>query len=632
MELHLLGHPIEDVFVIRGHLLDHIGTGLKVRQQNFAQFAGAVVAHQLPIFPDTEGDAGEDLVVAAVVLLDAQAGELLVGEGDGGHLPGHDIHRLDGFCIRFPALDAGNLANLISAGNQLGKLHRAAGFRGAGVGPPALDVLDLHDNARQPFAGVAVLLHAKFAEGVVVKGQGGGLPLLHGHILSGIPAEKVEFRRNALIDRVVAGNQVGDGNHSVHRGEHPDSIAVGADHLKNRAVQQCQGAGLPLDDGQISGRCRCGRGVGSRRRSRVRGGSGRGDRIGVRRTGSSPGRDRVRLQGLPGVRVHHILLQGAIFASFLANRIKYGIIMDICRESHLHAPAGTSSRDKQFKLPAEVGPSGGIDRNPGDILVVHVGDPGASRDRAGVGEGHVYQLAVHPRLALQGVDLLEVIGTVDGDGVGFGLVWGEGDAGIFVHRPAHTVRIDFLRRRQDPLGRSLVRTAGIDLEVLNIPAGNQVAPEGHFSGVVRLLGTVQAQRVQGTVWVAAGDSAGDLGVCGLVVRQILDAAPGGDLLGHPGGVRVDAVGRDLLGGAVRSLVVVVGVGLGPGLTVDGEIVHLLAAVVDVHLAQGVRNVGRRQSGDGEDPQHREKRQEQCRDSSFHVVPPQICCKKKTVRS
>ena len=276
MKLHLLGHPIQEVLIVCGHLLDHISPGLEVCQQNFTQLACAVVAQDLAVLPDAEGDAGEDLVVAAVVLLDAQAGELLVGEGDGGHLPGHDIHRLDGFCIRFPALDAGNLANLISAGNQLGKLHRAAGFRGAGVGPPALDVLDLHDNARQPFAGVAVLLHAKFAEGVVVKGQGGGLPLLHGHILSGIPAEKVEFRRNALIDRVVAGNQVGDGNHSVHRGEHPDSIAVGADHLKNRAVQQCQGAGLPLDDGQISGRCRCGRGVGSRRRSRVRGGSGRG--------------------------------------------------------------------------------------------------------------------------------------------------------------------------------------------------------------------------------------------------------------------------------------------------------------------------------------------------------------------
>ena len=107
--------------------------------------------------------------------------------------------------------------------------------------------------------------------------------------------------------------------------------------------------------------------------------------------------------------------------------------------------------------------------------------------------------------------------------------------------------------------------------------------------------------------VAACYRSGDLGVAGFLVRKVLDAGPCGDALRHPGGIGVDAIRRDLLGGAVRGLVVVVGVGLFPSLAVDGEVVHLLTAVVDVHLAQGVRHGGRRQSGGREHSQHRHQR-------------------------
>ena len=479
VELHLLGHPIEDVFVIRGHLLDHIGTGLKVRQQNFAQFAGAVVAHQLPIFPDTEGDAGEDLVVAAVVLLDAQAGELLVGEGDGGDLPGHHVHGLDGLQVRFPALDAGNLPHLVGTGGELRELHRAAGLGGAAVGPAGLDVLDLHHDARKALSGVAVLLHPELTEGVVVEGQGGGLALSDGHVLGGILAQKVEFGRDTLINGVVPGDKIRDGDRAVHSGEHPDGVPIGPHHLKDGTVQERQSAGLPLDDLQVARRRRGGRigcGVRSRVRTGVRGHCRRG-----------PGRRSVRLHGLPGVGVHHVALERAVLPCLLTDCVEHRKVMNSSGEGKLHTAAGGIRGDEELELPGEVGARWGIHTNLRDILVTHVGDSGPRRDRAGVCESYVYPFAVHPGLAFHGVDLLKVVCAIYSNGIGLAFVGRGGEAGILIHSPAHAVREDLFRRRKDSLCRRLVRTARVDFQVGDVPIRQQIAPECHFCGIICLL-------------------------------------------------------------------------------------------------------------------------------------------------
>ena len=324
VELHLLGHPVQEMLIVCGHLLDHIGPRLKVCQQNFSQFARAVIAQDLAVLPDAEGDAGEDLVVTAVVFLDAQAGELLVGERDGGDLPGHNVHGLDGLQIRFPALDAGNLANLVSAGGQLGELHRAAGLGGAAVGPAAFNVLDLHHNARQALAGVAVLLHPELAEGVVVEGQGSGLALADGHVLGGILAQKVEFGRDTLINGIVSRDQIWNRNGSVHGGEHPDGVPVGPHHLEDRTVQESQGAGLPLDDLQVAWR-RCGGRIGGGVRSRVRPGVGGNSAI--------PGSCGISLDRLPGVGVHHVALEGTVLPCLLTDRVKHSKVVNSGGES-----------------------------------------------------------------------------------------------------------------------------------------------------------------------------------------------------------------------------------------------------------------------------------------------------------
>ena len=161
--------------------------------------------------------------------------------------------------------------------------------------------------------------------------------------------------------------------------------------------------------------------------------------------------------------------------------------MDSCGEGELHTAAGGVRRNQELELPGEVGAGGGVDADPRDILVAHVGDPGPRRNRAGVCEGHVYPFAVHPGLTLHGIDLLEVVCAIYSNGIGLALVGRSGEAGILIHGPAHAVREDFLCRREDPLGRRLVRTAGVDLQVGDVPIGQQIAPECHFCGVICLL-------------------------------------------------------------------------------------------------------------------------------------------------
>ena len=248
VELHLLGHPIEDVFVIRGHLLDHIGTGLKVRQQNFAQFAGAVVAHQLPIFPDTEGDAGEDLVVAAVVLLDPQARKLLVDECNRGSLTGDYGNSLNAVRVQLPALDAGDFSDFVCTRLQLGKFNSAGILGLTAVGPAGFNVLDLDGHVRQLVAGIADLLDPQAAEGLVVIGEGGSFTRFHRHVSGGLITEKVISGRYPLVDRVITGLQIGNRNLAAHRREGADGVAVGADDLEDGSVQQIQRSGVPLDN------------------------------------------------------------------------------------------------------------------------------------------------------------------------------------------------------------------------------------------------------------------------------------------------------------------------------------------------------------------------------------------------
>ena len=99
----------------------------------------------------------------------------------------------------------------------------------------------------------------------------------------------------------------------------------------------------------------------------------------------------------PGVGVHHVALEGAVLPCLLTDRVEHGKVVDSCRESQLHTAAGGVCRDEELELPGEVGAGGGVDADPRDILVAHVGDPGPRRNRAGVREGHVHPFGLSNR-------------------------------------------------------------------------------------------------------------------------------------------------------------------------------------------------------------------------------------------
>ena len=125
VKLHLLGRTVDDVFIIHKNFLDKICSGLQIGEQNLAQLACLIHAEALTIPPDLECHAGEHLLIAAVILDDPQAGQLLIDKGDGSGLTGN--HR-NGFYIlrvKLPTLDASDLARLIRSGLQPGKLNGA---------------------------------------------------------------------------------------------------------------------------------------------------------------------------------------------------------------------------------------------------------------------------------------------------------------------------------------------------------------------------------------------------------------------------------------------------------------------------------------------------------------------------
>src|SRR5699024_3653148 len=121
----------------------------------------------------------------------------------------------------------------------------------------------------------------------------------------------------------------------------------------------------------------------------------------------------------------------------------------------------------------------------------------------------------------------------------------------------------------------------------DVPVGQQVAPEGHLCGVVRLVLTGQAQTLQAAGGVSAGHDPHDLLVRGTLACQVFDSRPGGHRLGYAGGVGIHAVGRDTDRLALGVDVVIIREHLGPHTAVDGEIAHLRPVVVDLHLAQGL---------------------------------------------
>ena len=245
------------------------------------------------------------------------------------------------------------------------------------------------------------------------------------------------------------------------------------------------------------------------------------------------------------------------------------------------------------------GIAGTIGRGPdlGDVVVVHVYDAGALRHFIWHGESNVDVIVANPCFRIRCEHLLQVFLAVYGDGIGRIFIGCHCDSRLRHTVPPDTALVDVLCRRQQFFAAFLLHTGHgwVDLQPVNAPAVDEIAPERHLRGVVRLILIVQLKFRQTAMGVAIGDDADDLRVVAGLVCNIFDARAGTDRLRHTLCCRVDAVGRDFLDRAAGRLEIEVGIGLGTDNAVHAEIGHFVVAIGDVHLTQRTSNgaAGRR---------------------------------------
>ena len=195
LQFNFLRGGIHQMFTVPSvHLLDAVGARPAVREQDFSQGIRLIVPQQLPIPPDTEGDAGHGLMAQAVVLDNLQAGQGIVLQGVGDAVPYHHSGGI-GLGIPLPPLRGGQLQNLICPRLQLCEGIGTAGVGGTGIGGAALDVLDLYFGSRQAGPGGSVdLFNSEIAVGFIFKVHLGGFPVLHGDLFDRLLIQQVVLR------------------------------------------------------------------------------------------------------------------------------------------------------------------------------------------------------------------------------------------------------------------------------------------------------------------------------------------------------------------------------------------------------------------------------------------------------
>ena len=282
---------------------------------------------------------------------------------------------------------------------------------------------------------------------------------------------------------------------------------------------------------------------------------------------------------MPGVCISHILLEVAVFVRLGAGGVEDGVVVAYAGDLHLDAAVSLlhgllGDQDSELSGKAVAGTLHTADLST--VISVLVNDPCAGGNGRRIGKLHMQPAAVHPGFAHHLIDLLHIPLAVNGNGIGVGLVGGGGQLGAEGLGPVHAGLVDVFRGLQHPLGRRLVGAAGVDLQVIDAPVGQQVAPQRHLGGVVGFVLAVQPQLIQRHMGIAGGHNAQHLGICAFLVGQILNAGTGRDCLRDTRRVGVNTVGGNLAGRTVLRLVVVVGILLRPGGAVDGEIVQCCA--------------------------------------------------------
>ena len=528
----LLRRAVQHIACTGGNLLYQIGSRLEVGQADLSHLVRGERADEDSIAGNFKGHIGQDFMGLLIVLGDDKTRFGLIFQHKAGFRAGGHIHGV-GLVVLDIAAGGRHLAHLICTGLQLVEVHAAAEVGGAGLGDAAFDVLDLHSRTGERSAAVRIdLVHAQIAVECIFKGDSRGIAVVHGNGLGSFRAQQVPLGRCFLCNDILAGE-----------GQRNNDLAAG---IRDKAaedrpirclyLESCTGKvrirpGFYLldDERGFSGRFRLVRGIG-------------------RRSGIAAESGLPNFSGRVGVA--HIALEGAILAGLRAQGIVDGVLIDIGVERHLHRAGLVAYAVLGVQHLELTGIAGTIGRGPdfSDVVVVHVYDAGALRHFIGHGESDVDVVIAHPCFRIRREHLLQVFLAVYGDGIGRIFIGCHCDGRLRHTVPPDTALVDVLCRRQQFFAAFLLHTGQgwVDLQPVNAPAVDEIAPERHLRGVVRLMLIVQLKFRQTAMRVAIGDDADDLRVVAGLVCNILDARAGTDRLRHTLCCRVDAVGRDLL--------------------------------------------------------------------------------------
>ena len=597
-QLHLLRRGVQDVAVAAGvYLHGAVGAGGSVRQENFAKLVRLKFAERNAVAENLEGDIGHGNHVLAVIFDDPQTGQLLVHKRKGRGFAGGHGSRIGGVVLQ-PAGGGGDFLNFIGTGLDLieNGIARKIGF--SGVGHAALNVLDLYHGSGQVCAGVGQLFNAERTVRLVPAGQLRHLAILHLDVLHGSIADKMVQWGHALIHGVVARQRQRDGHGAVRAGsEGADSGSVGIDHLKNSAAERGIRTLFQLDELQA----------------------------GVRRFGLFPIAEIAvcgQAHGDGRIGVAHIVLELAVLVDLGAGGIKYRVFINIGGKRKLDA-AGLarhrSGRVQHLEFAAVAVPSAG-GGDGGNVLIVHIHDARSIGNGAGVREADADGIVAYPCVGVDGEYLLFVLLAIDGNSISGITVSRGSDAGRVHLAPSCAAHIDVLGSGKDGLCPLQFRAGqvGIDLQVIDVPVGKQIAPQRHFGRIVGVIFVFQLQFRKAAGGIAVGDDTHDLRIVALFLGHILDALAGAYRLRHTRCIRIDAVGRDLLRFSVGTHMVKIGIDQLTDSPVDGEVGELLLSVVDIDLAQGFLLAAGGKSGGREHPQHHDHQQQHGDQSFFHV--------------
>ena len=436
LQFHLLGGGIQHMAVsARIPFLHPVGTGLTVGEEDLSKLVRLEDAQALGVPEYLKGHIGHEFHAAPLILGDPQAGQLLVDDGGGGFVPGHDRYGLHCVCLRDPSLNTCQFPDLPAAGGQLVKDDDAIpglarpGFSG-------LNVFDLDGNTGEGVAGVAPLLHPQGAIGSISEGQGGGFVIFHIRVLGALLREQVIPGRNLLGHSVVALKGQRDYHGPVWAGRERANLAsLWIVHREHRALQWDFCALLQLYDFQ--------RGL---------------IRVGVLTVIIVA--DSSHIQPYIVIQVADIILQVAVLILLLADGIHSGILCHGGRQCKLDAAALVLDGFcgvQHLKLSRIAVPSS-FRGNSGHILVVHVDDPGAIGNGGGVLKGNRNVVIVDPCLTPNCKYLLIVVLTINSDRIGHGMVRGSRHFGCEHIVVGGAALVDVLGSSQDAVANVQFRT------------------------------------------------------------------------------------------------------------------------------------------------------------------------------